>query len=1062
MLKTTIFFIIFCAVFAMALNECPFQIGLKCQCLLHPNKTNIFTIECNEINFRKQSFPNLTVLKNLSFDLNWLTINNKYYNVLPNDAFKGLRLTRVDLTRNKLQLIEPNAFNKISYGFTALILEANKIVEINLESEYLQNLTYLSLYHNEVRTLKNDMFSKLKKLTYLNLGDNWITEINEQVFRDFTELKTLILNRNFIVKISNSVFKHLIKLKTLDLDRNCLEELNSVMFQGLQNLQTLYVAKNFIKFIEDTSFSIFINLNSEIDLDDQRLENFEVGSFYGLKKVKKLLLSNNQIKRLKSQTFIGLDNMETLDLQKNKIMDLEINTFKHLTNLKSLNLSHNKLYNLTSGVFNDLFVLTGLDLSSNLLTKLGSKFIPKSVKVLNLGSNNLNNIRSNYFDYLTNVETLNLASNQISAIEGKSFDSLLHLKRLYLTDNCLMRIDKKIFHNLKSLEYLHLDQNEFLNLDDGVFDNLTNLKYLNLKSNKISIIKENIFQRLVKLETLDLSSNFIQEISESNFKALSNIKILNLSKNQMNAFDLNNTLFNLSELHMTENSIEVFNLTKSFKNLIILDLNHNLKLKSIKYGLNAFKPSLQKLFLSNTNIDFFSLTKLVNDLTTLDLSHNFVDITVLEQINLEKLVDLYLMNTSFNYSIGQLDRCFNIKNVDLSFNNPRFNSIFMKNSIELRTIELKRTNISDFDLTFFNFSLFSKLYSLDLSWNNIRFMKQDYFIENKQLAYLNLSNNLIISVEPFLRSSEKYFWSLDLSFNFLRNLSELIQEDSHRPIYNIILNDNLIEQTNQVYCGNYFSNNFFHEVPTHLDSDIRNVFIELRNNSIQFVRNASFKYTAQSLRNLDLSMNKIEHIETEAFHFLNNLEAMNLSMNFLTYLDKKVLWPLYSLEKLNLSHNHLEYIGKEHFQMLTKLQILDIGHNRIKFIENDAFKSLEVLEYLNIYSNESDLRVNNQTLKGLYSVKEVYFSELLLRNASRNDLEDLKKVFKSKIYPGLESVREHYYSIYLTAIDLKYDDDGCRHILYFIRYNINLNLKSESQVLEFLVHCRVFSALLKR
>jgi insulin-like growth factor-binding protein complex acid labile subunit len=1042
-------------------ESCEVEIdSFSCLCGLSTNNDEtIRKIECLKIDQNIIGFPNLSKLNIFDVSKIDLTLSSNEFSHVPSYSFNQLIIKRLDLSSNNIQILENHAFDNI-FDLEDLILRHNKIEIIYLESESLKSLNMLDLHGNEIRKIENFMFKNQQSLAHLDLGDNWIDEIDSNVFYNLTNLKYLNLNLNFLSIIKESIFKYLVSLEKLDLSLNILEEINPEMFEGLHLLTDLNLEKNIIKLVEPNSFKNLLNIGKTFSLSGQRLEILESGIFNGLKKVKLLDLRNNRLEFIKENSFSGLDILYELDLSQNKLRKLEdFDSFAYLEHVKSLNLGFNNLIHMKSGVLSGFKLLDILVLESNNLIKLERDSFVDSLTYLDLNLNKLQLIRSFYFENLVNLESLLIKSNQISIIEPKSFDSLINLIELDLIDNCLIRVDKELFRNMAKLETLYLRNNELVDLENGVFDQLESLRVLDLHSNKLFYLKLEAFSKLKNLEFLTLSDNLIKEITDTRITTL---KIIYLSNNDITSAE--KFLQNIQDLrlfHIDNNLIEEIIVDDNFMSIEQLDLSNNKNLRPFKYkyslsdensyskltGLNA-KNTTQE-FVESIRFDIFP------NIYSLDLSHNNLSWEFLKKVNMEKINRLVLSNINFNHSISMFENCSFLTYIDLSNNYPKYDSFFMKKSLELTEVFLMATNITDFEQQMLTFSHFPGLRALDLSLNRIQIIKSKYFSMNTQLTDLNLSYNQIISIEQQTFSSNK-FNMLDLSFNLLREVNDIFVN-----YYNIVfevfkVNNNLIEKYQVIFKENFLNNNLISELLLlNIDENSLCKSIYLRNNSIQVINNIFFNYKVRSLTVLDLSMNKIHTIKNGSFDYFSNLEDLNLASNYLSRLDDSLFVQLYSLKILNLSSNYLVYIHKDLFQSLKKLIELDISHNSIKFIESESFLGLTSLEILNIHSHSSELKLNNITLKGLISIKKMYFSDILLSN--QENVNNILKNIIPREYQLLKSSNQQYfYSIYLTAHGFKLDENGCWITIYFFRFKLNLNLKSEEKLFKFLAECEIY------
>uniref|UniRef100_H2Z053 LRRCT domain-containing protein n=1 Tax=Ciona savignyi TaxID=51511 RepID=H2Z053_CIOSA len=106
-----------------------------------------------------------------------------------------------------------------------------------------------------------------------------------------------------------------------------------------------------------------------------------------------------------------------------------------------------------------------------------------------------------------------------------------------------------------------------------------------------------------------------------------------------------------------------------------------------------------------------------------------------------------------------------------------------------------------------------------------------------------------------------------------------------------------------------------------------------------------------TLKQLDLSENKISKIYEDDFSTLTNLTELNLSKNQLFQLDKNAFKNLPSLKVLDLRHNRLTTFLPGHLSGLAKLRVFMIAHNHLQTIDQHLFTSSPHLEEIDLSSN---------------------------------------------------------------------------------------------------------------
>ena len=303
----------------------------------------------------------------------------------------------------------------------------------------------------------------------------------------------------------------------------------------------------------------------------------------------------------------------------NKIRKIEAGSFDDLKSLKLLNLGDNLVENLDERLFDNLENLEELYLSENYLTTLDSEILFRNLsklKNLNLSLNKITRINPNVFRGLKNkMNDISLYGNKLDSF---SVSTKLIVRDLSLDNNCLTFLD---LSNVRGLQKLVLFNNKLKKIKQNHFKNLTSLNGLYLSNNEIEDIDETGFDDLTELKELVLSSNKIDQIKSRWFKKLTNLERLyiydnNLTKLDSNQFTgLENRLEYLYLFGNKINSIDA-NAFNGLKRLKILLLNNNSIKNSEWISCQSFRHSLEILNLNSNNIetldcmDHFNLTDL--------------------------------------------------------------------------------------------------------------------------------------------------------------------------------------------------------------------------------------------------------------------------------------------------------------------------------------------------------------------------------------------------------------------------------------------------------------------
>jgi Leucine-rich repeat (LRR) protein len=127
--------------------------------------------------------------------------------------------------------------------------------------------------------------------------------------------------------------------------------------------------------------------------------------------------------------------------------------------------------------------------------------------------------------------------------------------------------------------------------------------------------------------------------------------------------------------------------------------------------------------------------------------------------------------------------------------------------------------------------------------------------------------------------------------------------------------------------------------------------LELQNNSLNEFPSRIFLPVAPNLVNLDLSQNKLGHLEPSDLKYLGNLKSLDLSQTQLNIIPRGTFRPLPGIQKLRLKNNNITHIDNDTFTRLQNLITLDLGNNNINEFEYDSFNDLPNLQNLYLNSN---------------------------------------------------------------------------------------------------------------
>lgn len=169
-------------------------------------------------------------------------------------------LQDVRLAFNQIRTLEANTFSNLP-NLTSL--SVGELIETIPTFTTMQNLETLTLSFNNIQTVRAESFQNLPNLQVLRLGNNQITSV------DFTarpsnflqQLTELSIRFNQLTSIQDNAFSMLVNLNELDLERNQVERLNTNSIRPITQLRSLNLNQNRMRRIERGMFDGVTMLN---------------------------------------------------------------------------------------------------------------------------------------------------------------------------------------------------------------------------------------------------------------------------------------------------------------------------------------------------------------------------------------------------------------------------------------------------------------------------------------------------------------------------------------------------------------------------------------------------------------------------------------------------------------------------------------------------------------------------------------------------------------------------------------------------------------------------------
>ncbi|NWJ02914.1 LRIG1 protein, partial [Crypturellus undulatus] len=276
---------------------------------------------------------------------------------------QGLHIKELYLGNNRISTLEPGAFDSLSRSLLTLRLSKNRITQLPVKAFRLPRLTKLELNRNRIRLIEGLTFQGLDSLEVLKLQRNniskltdgalWglakmqvlhleynsLTEVNSGSLYGLSSLYQLHLSNNSISRMAGWSFCQ--KLHELVLSYNNLTRLDEGSLAGLAGLHVLRLSHNSINHIAEGAFKGLKNLRV-LDLDHNEIAGTiedTNGAFTGLENLNKLTLFGNKIKSVAKKAFSGLEALEHLNLGDNAIRSVQANAFARMKSLRQLHIN---------------------------------------------------------------------------------------------------------------------------------------------------------------------------------------------------------------------------------------------------------------------------------------------------------------------------------------------------------------------------------------------------------------------------------------------------------------------------------------------------------------------------------------------------------------------------------------------------------------------------------------------------------------------------------------------------------------------------------------------------
>ncbi|XP_058452817.1 uncharacterized protein LOC131431239 isoform X2 [Malaya genurostris] len=268
--------------------------------------------------------------------------------------------------------------------------------------------------------------------------------------------------------------------------------------------------------------------------------------------------------------------------------------------------------------------------------------------------------------------------------------------------------------------------------------------------------------------------------------------------------------------------------------------------------------------------------------------------------------------------------------------NANSDYLAFKNENYLEIVRWSESNVTErqLELTFGREDKkYTNLKILDLSENNLKNLRREYFSKLVRLKLLKLSENQLINLPS------------DIFYDLI-NLEELQLQDN--KLNEIVLG--LLKPLNRLKVLN-LSNNTIHDLPRNIFNGLNNLTdLYMSNNRLYVVPFQIFK-ELRALEVLDVSNNMLVSFLDNFFLINKQLRVLRLKNNIIEKISKSALYGLKKLQMLDLSSNKLVFIDRNAFDTLENLKQLYINNNQIYILPSTVFSALKNVQTINLSNN---------------------------------------------------------------------------------------------------------------
>ncbi|XP_043484467.1 leucine-rich repeat-containing G-protein coupled receptor 5-like [Leptopilina heterotoma] len=436
----------------------------------------------------------------------------------------GIVLVLIELSQGTT----PFDLHNKEYEKCTVLHNLQQLLNTDWSLSTLSDVKCLHMQNSNVEHLTNCTFNIFPNLQYLNLAGNNIQNRNLEFISRMQNLKTLVLDKayrtstpgedEFLLNAESAT------LESLFLSNNGIKKLIISSKMHLENVTTLILNNNDIQEISTEVNGVLLEEN--FNWLPQSLKYLNIAN----NKLKNLIIINKtelfevnaQWNELNTLTLENLPNLENLYIREKSLNQISI---KNLPKLKDLTLELLNSERILLSNISDLPSLEELHLNCNNLLYFDGQIITHmpSLRTLVIENGSLTNIPR--IQDGKNLINLLLSRNKIEELTSEDFFSIPNLEELNLSHNSIKNLESSTFSPLKNLRILNLEHNLLEIASLFTFNAFSNLEILKLSNNRLRFFDGIIVDNNPELIELDLGNNLLENFPTIN-NGIEKFKIL--------------------------------------------------------------------------------------------------------------------------------------------------------------------------------------------------------------------------------------------------------------------------------------------------------------------------------------------------------------------------------------------------------------------------------------------------------------------------------------------------------------------------------------------------------